>query len=107
MVPWHLFLDICPFLVFRTFDRIVALFLTHSRIDTFGLKLTTGRRYEWLVRLHMDLEFKDLRLMKEPWYWELGTLHVRFEVMVIADVSQHYRSYLMSSSQTIWTHGFH
>ena len=36
--------------------------LTHAQqVDTSGLELITGRRYQWLVRLHMDPEFKDLR----------------------------------------------
>ena len=80
-------LEICPSLIFNAFDRIVTAFLTHGRVDTTGLKLITGRRSEWLIRLHMDSELKDLRIMKEPCYWALDTLHVRLEVMVvIADV---------------------
>lgn len=99
-------LDICPSLILSAFDRIVTAFLTHGRVDSSGLKLITGRRSEWLIRLDMDSELKDLRIMKEPYYWALDTLHVRLEVVVvIADMSQHYKS-SVTLIQTISTPGF-
>ena len=38
-------------------------------------------------KAHMNRELKDLRTMKQPWYRALDTPpHLKFEVIVIADV---------------------